>query len=238
MRGRFAELEDSEDARELVYFLFEELSGEGWDGARYRVEDLTSKEADEINKLTRKWLDKPSNARGLFEDQKLQWCVTVWDAKAKKLNSEEINLCKHIRAFLGPRIADIITKTNNVAKKKATLKLYRKTKLKASGRWANRTRIDARAAAATLAQQAQAQVEAEDMASAASADDDDEGVEDDESVVERAGTPEDGGIGMDETIDKDGHADDSLFVPDSASQRLNGDGSAMQIDPQLLAVDA
>ncbi|OQO02461.1 hypothetical protein B0A48_11988 [Cryoendolithus antarcticus] len=240
MHGRFDELEDSEDPRELVYFLFEELSGEGWDGARYRVEDLTAEETKEIQKLTRKWLGKPSNARGLFEDQKLQWCVTVWDTKAKKLKSEEINLRKHIREFLGPRIADIIAKTNNVAKKKATLMLYRKTKLRVSGRWANRARIDARAAAAAVLQQAQSRVEEGDAATNASADDDDdeETMEDDKPVVERAGTPEDEGIGMDETIDKGDQADDSLFIPDSASQRLNGDGSVMQIDPQLLAIEA
>nr|OQO19849.1 hypothetical protein B0A51_11760 [Rachicladosporium sp. CCFEE 5018] len=213
MRGRFNELEDSEDPRELVYFLFEELSGEGWDGARYRAEDLTAEETREIEKLTRKWLGKPSNARGLFEKQKECWRVTVWDPKAKKLKSE---------------------KTNNVAKKEATLMLYRKTKLRASGIWARR---NARAAAAEAAQQAQTQVEEDDVAADASADDDDEIVEDDEPVVEWAATPEDEGIGMDETIDKGDQADDSLSIPDTGSQRLNGDGSVMQIDPQLLAAD-
>nr|OQO26297.1 hypothetical protein B0A51_04230 [Rachicladosporium sp. CCFEE 5018] len=237
MRGRFDELEDSEDPRELVYFLFEELSGEGWDGARYRAEDLTAEETREIEKLTRKWLGKPSNARGLFEKQKECWRVTVWDPKAQKLKSEKVNLRRHIRSYLGPRIADIIAKTNNVAKK-MTLMLYRKTKLRASGIWIRR---NARTAAAEAEQQtqAQAQIEEADGAADASAADDDgeEAMEDAASGVDRAATPEDEGIGMDETIDKGDQADDSLFVPDTGSQRLNSDDNVMQIDLQLLAAD-
>ncbi|KAK6432084.1 hypothetical protein LTR95_011748 [Oleoguttula sp. CCFEE 5521] len=233
MRGRFDELEDSEDPRELVYFLFEELSGEGWDGARYRVEDLTTEETKEIQKLTRKWLGK----QAIQCPWSLRGPETTMDAKAKKLKSEEINLRKHIRAFLGPRIADIIAKTNNVAKKKATLMLYRKTKLRATGIWVRR---NARAAAAEAAQQTQAQIEEDNVAADASAgdDDDQEAMEDAAPGMERAATPEDEGIGMDETIDKGDQADDSPFIPDSASQRLNSDGSVMQINPQLLAVEA